>query len=587
MPNSIQYVSRTYNTVLSDINSDEYLKDRPEWFKRKIAGILDVLSMINNASANENYIDTAFTYQSVYEICRMIDYTPTFMTTSTGKLLFYLKTDVVFPVTFVANDLKALSEGSINLLSRKFECRDGITMASTTGNFTWSGAGNILTVATDFEYTGHKLRFTTTNTLPTGLNLNTDYYIIYVSATEIQIATSLANALNGTEVAITGAGAGVHTWTQYSFVLDGYQQETQAQQNIGNSDGITEFQKFDLPDENVILDTLEIEISAATYTRQSTLVDSGPTDTDYRIFVVTPTKLKIMFGNDTYGIIPPSDTVYATYATGGGLNANISALNRINIYNGGNSDIVGVTNVTTFTGGADTESLDRIRILAPLLTKASNRFVTEEDGQVLAENYGGLSLVKVNRNKYGILTCQVVGIATGGGNPSAGLRTIIQAYLIARTLFGVIDVRFEACTLTTVTVDIDVHPLTGYAFADIEDYIEFACKLFFSETGKEIVDRYNVYGVSDAITLINSIFSYSFSTTDNTAIMQILDEIQKPNLGYRNFEDTIQELDFASFITGAVNGIDYLVVNDPAFPLTYTDDEISTHTASSFIITEV
>jgi len=587
MSNSIQYTSRTYNTVLSDINSDDYLKDRPEWFKRYIAGVLDVTSMINNASANENYIETAFTYQSVYEICRMIDYTPTFMTTSTGTLIFYLSTNVVFPVAFTATDLKALSEGTVDLLSRKFECRLGDTIASTTGNFTWSGAGDILTVATDFVYTGHKLRFTTTGTLPTGLSLNTDYYTIYVSATEIQVATSLSNALNGTQVAISGAGAGVHTWTQYSFIATGYQQETRPQQLIGNSDGITEFQKFDLPDDNVILDTLEITTSSITYTRQTTLVNSAPTDTDYRIFVVTPTKLKIMFGNGTYGDIPASNAVYADYAVGGGLNSNISAINRINIYNGGNSNIVGVTNVTTFTGGADTESIERIRILAPLVTKASNRFVTEEDGETLAENYGGLSLINVNRNKYGILTCQVVGIATGGGNPSAGLRTAIQTYLIALTLFGAIDVRFEAATLTTVTVDIDVHVLSGYSFANIEDYIEFACKLFFSETGKEIVDRYNVYGVSDAITLINSIFSYTFSTTDNTAIMQILDEIQKPNIGYRNFEDTIQEIDFASFLTGAVNGIDYIVVNNPAFPLSYAGDEISTHTASSFTITEV
>jgi hypothetical protein len=587
MSNSIQYTSRTYNTVKSNLNSDDYLKDRPEWFKNYIAGILDVASMINNAASNENYIDTAFTYQSVYEICRMIDYTPTFMTTSTGTLLFYLSTNVVFPVTFTATDLKALSEGTVDLLSRKFECRSGTTINSTTGTFTWSGASNILTVATDFEYTGHKLRFTTTGTLPTGLSLNTDYYTIYVSATEIKVATSLENALNGTEVAVTGAGAGTHTWTQYSFTATAYQQETQPQQNIGNSDGVTEFQKFDLPDDNIILDTLEVEVSSSSYTRETTLVNSDPTDKDYRIFVVTPTKLKIMFGDGTYGAIPPSDTVYVDYATGGGLNSNISAINRINIYNGGNSDIVGVTNVTTFTGGADTESLDRIRILAPLLTKASNRFVTEEDGETLAENYGGLSLVQVNRNEYGILTCQVVGIANGGGNPSAGLRTDIQDYLIERTLFGAIDVRFEACTLTTVTVDIDVRVLSGYAFANIEDYIEFACKLFFSETGKEITDRYNVYGVSDAITLINTIFSYSFSTTDNTAIMQILDEIQKPNQGYRNFEDTIQELDFASFITSAVDGIDYITVNNPAFPLTYANDEISTHTASSFTITEV
>jgi hypothetical protein len=581
---TIQYTSRTYNTVLNDINSDSYLKDRPEWFKRYIAGIMDVISMINNAAANENYIDTAFTYQSVYEICRMIDYTPAFMTTSSGYLIFYLRTDVVFPVIFAANELKALSEGTSDILSRKFECRAGDTIAAVTDIVTWSGAGDIITTTYDFEYTGHLVRFTTTNTLPAGLSINTDYYVIYVSSTEIQLAENLSDALNGIQVSITDAGVGAHTCHLYSFSKIAYQQESKDQQIIGYTDGLTLFQKFDLSDENIILDTLEIEISSTTYNQQETLIDSGATDNDYRYFVVTPTKLRIMFGNGTYGILPPADAVYATYAIGGGSNANISTLNRINIYNGGNSNITGVMNATTFTGGSDTESLELIRVLAPLLTKATNRFVTDEDGTTLTYNYGGVSLTKVNRNAFGVLTCQVVCIANGGGNLTAPTRALIETYLIEKTIFGSIDVRVEAATLTTITVDIDVHVKSGYIFADIEDYIGFACKIFFSETGKEIIDKYNINGITDAITLINTIFTYTFSSVDNVAIINILERLE--NVGYRNFEDTIQEWDFSSFLS-IIDGIDYITVNNPAFPIVCANDEIITHSGSSFTITEV
>lgn len=584
MGNSIQYTSRTYNTVMNDINNVSYLKDRPQWFKEYIAGVMDVISMINNASGNENYIDTAFTYQSVYEICRMIDYTPAFMTTSTGTLIFYLKSTVVFPITFTANELKALSEGTSDILSRKFECRTGETVSAVTGLFTWSGAGNILTVAYDFVYTGHKIRFTTTGTLPTGLQINKDYFVIWVSATEIQVALTLSDALNGTVVAITGAGSGFHTWHLYSFAKTAYQQETKEQQIIGYTDGITPFQKFELSDEKIILSTLVIEISATTYNQQTTLIDSIATDNDYRYFVVTPTKLRIMFGNGTYGILPPANAVYATYAVGGGILSNISTINRINIYNGRNTDINGVMNATIFTGGADTENIELIRVLAPLLTKATNRFVTVEDGETLVYNYGGISLVKVNRNTYGVLTCQVVCIANGGGNPSAGTRTLIQAYLILKTIFGSIDVRVEAATLTTKVVDIDVHVKTGYVFADIEDYIEFACKLFFSETGKEVIDKYNINGITDTITLINSIFSYTFTSLDNVAIIQIIERLEA--IGYRNFEDTVQEWDFSSYLQ-AIDGIDYVVVNTPAFPIVCAANEILTHTGSSFTLHEV
>jgi len=61
--------------------------------------------------------------------------------------------------------------------------------------------------------TGLKGQLTTTTTLPTGLSLATDYFVISVDAASIKLATSLANALVGTAVNITAEGVGVHTFT--------------------------------------------------------------------------------------------------------------------------------------------------------------------------------------------------------------------------------------------------------------------------------------------------------------------------------------------------------------------------------------
>lgn len=52
---------------------------------------------------------------------------------------------------------------------------------------------------------------TTTTTLPAGLSLATDYWIIRLTDDTFQLATSLANALAGTAVAITTDGTGTHT----------------------------------------------------------------------------------------------------------------------------------------------------------------------------------------------------------------------------------------------------------------------------------------------------------------------------------------------------------------------------------------
>lgn len=57
-----------------------------------------------------------------------------------------------------------------------------------------------------------RVQFTTTGTLPTGLSLATDYYVIKITDTTISVATSYANAVAGTAVSITtGTGSGVHT----------------------------------------------------------------------------------------------------------------------------------------------------------------------------------------------------------------------------------------------------------------------------------------------------------------------------------------------------------------------------------------
>lgn len=82
-----------------------------------------------------------------------------------------------------------------------------------TNTFTASSSsGLLLTYANDWS-NYQKVQFTTTTTLPTGLSLATDYWLVRVSATTARVATSYANALAGTVIAFTDAGTGTHTLT--------------------------------------------------------------------------------------------------------------------------------------------------------------------------------------------------------------------------------------------------------------------------------------------------------------------------------------------------------------------------------------
>lgn len=97
--------------------------------------------------------------------------------------------------------------------------RTAVGVGSNTWSFSFAssdvntGTDQIAVTANSELITGRTVVLTTTGTLPTGLALATTYYIIVVDSTHIKLATSLANAVAGTAIDITGAGSGTHTAT--------------------------------------------------------------------------------------------------------------------------------------------------------------------------------------------------------------------------------------------------------------------------------------------------------------------------------------------------------------------------------------
>lgn len=82
-----------------------------------------------------------------------------------------------------------------------------------TNTFTATAASpTVITYTNDFK-TLTKVRFTTTTTLPAGLSLNTDYWLVRLTATTANVASSYANALAGIFVNCSDTGTGTHTLT--------------------------------------------------------------------------------------------------------------------------------------------------------------------------------------------------------------------------------------------------------------------------------------------------------------------------------------------------------------------------------------
>ena len=89
-----------------------------------------------------------------------------------------------------------------------------LTWAATFPNTAINVSTDAITVnSNDSLKTGTPVVLTTSGTAPTGLTAGTTYYVIRLSATSISLASSLANAVAGTAIDITGQGTGNHTLT--------------------------------------------------------------------------------------------------------------------------------------------------------------------------------------------------------------------------------------------------------------------------------------------------------------------------------------------------------------------------------------
>lgn len=97
----------------------------------------------------------------------------------------------------------ATAQSTTNTLGQS----DTFSADAGTDTCTWTSTANYPSNI----LTGTRVRLTTTTTLPAGLALATDYFVIRAGDSTFKLATTYANAIAGTQINITDAGTGTHT----------------------------------------------------------------------------------------------------------------------------------------------------------------------------------------------------------------------------------------------------------------------------------------------------------------------------------------------------------------------------------------
>ena len=245
------------------------------------------------------------------------------------------------------------------------------------------------------------LGYTPTDTSPSYVTLTfqntSDGDIIVPAATQVQAEI----VVNGVQTVIifetdsditVPAQVDVTPGTNDVTATQGY---TVLNELIGSSDG-TANQTFILSESPVIQNSIFITIGTTLYNHVQHLIESDSQDAVFVSNTNAEYVTSVEFGDNVGGRIPPTNSqIYATYRVGGGAQTNVSSGTISTIltnYQAGLS----VNNSNAALGGADIESIESVRINAPLSVSSGNRAVSLADYSSLAIQVTGVSKAVAN-----------------------------------------------------------------------------------------------------------------------------------------------------------------------------------------------
>lgn len=131
-----------------------------------------------------------------------------------GQMLNLIDKEIQSADVFVqANNLAGVEITGVDRFSISPVIASTVGVAKSFASTAVDTTADTITIVAHGFLTGEVGQFTTDDTLPTGLSLSTDYYVIKVDADTIKVASSLNNANSGTPVNITAQGSGNDTFT--------------------------------------------------------------------------------------------------------------------------------------------------------------------------------------------------------------------------------------------------------------------------------------------------------------------------------------------------------------------------------------
>jgi hypothetical protein len=457
----VDYTSRDYTSLVNDLVNliPTYL---PEWTDRSPGdfGIVlielfsymgDIINFYSDRIANESFLASAQQRQSVLNLASLLDYTPYGNVSALVQLLFSVtapSSTILIPAgTQVQGDLTSTGAITFETTQDAYIWGDFTPTTQTATGTNLAGQQILLNQGPYFFNGGGANQTVTVGgvvwTLAPGNNMagqvaTATMFTVIGSPTPntILFGDGVHGAKPGSGVAISvvyqpmAPGNNGANPAAYSVAIPAQHGISTNGEVIGTSTGLPaqSYALFQTPvvDGSVII-TIDEGVGPTTWNYFQRLVDAMYNELAYTLNTDANGVVSVGFGDGINGRIPiPGAPITAAYTIGGGAAGNVSANTLTNLVTAlpNVPNVLAVTNPAAASGGADAESLDHIRIHAPLSITAINRAVTLDDYAALVLNNPSIAKAAATSTAYNSVNIYIH--PTGDFiNPPSALNTAV------------------------------------------------------------------------------------------------------------------------------------------------------------------
>lgn len=455
---AIDYTSKDYAGFLASMLSYATIAF-PEWTNQNPGSLevmllestareLDVLSYYGDRIVAETYIGTATQLSSVIQLAALLGYTPGQPIAATGTVTF--QTTPTSPSVVIPSATQVITNYISSL--------NGPIVFETQGAVTVPANGGTVVANVSQGQTQGTSVFTINNNTPTPTNITVEL--------------------------------------------------------LGTSDG-TALQAFNLANNPVISGSITVYVQNPLFSASSpngidpivpwnqvaSLQLANSSSLSWSETVAASGVATVNFGDNINGAIPAAGlSIYANYRVGGGTVGNLASNQIVDIAAPITGIVIASSSATT--GGANAETIDQIRVNAPLAFTTQNRAVTLADYGNLAMSLPAVSQAGAVATNYSSVTVYIT--ATGNTTPTQNLldqvTTFLQPYAMAGTTVSTLPANFIPINVgSSLGNPVVIGVNSRYSPTSVQVQATQAVQSLFSPSAVSIGQRIPVSSVYSAI----------------------------------------------------------------------------------------